>query len=195
MCSGAAIFKIEKRREGRVYVSQLITKDPKPVPRKETKTQPLAVHEGLRHGLPQRLRQQKRRHTRQESRHAEEAGRVAPQQQQVRRQHRADAADDPAAAHPHPPHHRGELLGAEQIEDGVGTVAGKAPYNRDGDAGGGEGGRDEGVGEEGEAGQDQEHAHGVLAPEGGSLQREDDVDVAGQLNGRRHQEPDIFVLE
>ena len=221
----------------------------------------LAVLERLGHGLAEGLRQHKGGQAGHQGRHAEEAGRVAAQQQQVRGQDGSQPAHHYAEAHAHATHHRWKLFGREQVEDGVGAVACEPTNDGDGNSElkdkvrvANKGGRflffyfftyfflvlflfpfffnlfrhlrgwgalganpyicfvslakiltstlpelgilwrDEGMGEQGGPRQDEEHAHWVLATEGGALQGADHVDVARQLHSSRHQESNVLVL-
>ena len=94
----------------------------------------LAVLQCLRHWLAQRLGQHEGGQAGHQGRHAEEAGRVAAQQQQVRGQDGSQPAHHHAETHAHATHHRGKLFGGEEVEDGVGAVAGEPTNDGDGNS-------------------------------------------------------------
>ena len=160
----------------------------------EPHLEPLPVEQGLGEAPAEGLGEEEGEHAGQEGRHPEEHGGVVAQQQHVGGQDGAQSAHHHREPHPHPAHHRGEQLGRVQVEDGVGAVGGEPAEHGEGDPGGGHVGGEQGVRGQAGARHKQEEAHGPLPPKHGPLQGEDDVDVAGQLDGGGDEKAEVEVL-
>ena len=98
---------------------------------RDRQRQPLAVGKRLRHRLAEGLGEEEGGQARGEGEAPEDLGRPPAQQEDVGGEDRACAADDDAEAHPDAPHHRGKLLGGEQVQDRVRAV-GREPRGKGG---------------------------------------------------------------
>ena len=116
------------------------------------------------------------------------------EEEDVGGQHGPQPAHHHREPHPDPPDYRGELLGREEVEDGVGTVGGEPSYDGDRNSHGGIVGRHKGVSAERQPADNEEQTEAPLPPEHWLLQGEDDVDVSRDLNPRRDKEAEIFVI-